>query len=113
MALGVLRVEDHPELIMGVTPQEVNDWLVDNGYEIRKRKKVIKMKLRDNYYYGFYPQAKNWIYLHRLVWMINFGGIKKGYHVHHKDGNPANNDISNLEMLSCAEHASISKNAKK
>lgn len=42
--------------------------------------------------------------LHRAVWVDHYGTIKKGYHIHHKDFNPANNDISNLEMLSPKEH---------
>ncbi|MBR1645987.1 MAG: HNH endonuclease [Selenomonadaceae bacterium] len=32
------------------------------------------------------------------------GEIFDGYHVHHKDGNPFNNDISNPELLTEAEH---------
>ena len=42
--------------------------------------------------------------LHRVVWEYYKGKIPKGYHIHHIDENTANNDISNLEMLSCSEH---------
>jgi hypothetical protein len=31
-------------------------------------------------------------------------GLSKEEHVHHKDGNPQNNDIENLEILSRKEH---------
>ena len=42
--------------------------------------------------------------LHRDVWTYYNGPIPEGYEIHHKDENPANNDISNLECLSMEEH---------
>lgn len=44
--------------------------------------------------------------LHQYIWTLNFGKIPAGHHIHHKDGNPLNNDISNLECLRGAEHLS-------
>lgn len=44
------------------------------------------------------------VLLHRHVWEKHFGPIPKGYHIHHKDGNKLNNDISNLECLSASDH---------
>ncbi len=44
--------------------------------------------------------------LHRLVWESVNGEIPKGYHVHHIDGNKANNDISNLELVEAPAHIS-------
>ena len=46
------------------------------------------------------------IYLHREIWKFHNGEIPEGYHVHHKDENPLNNDISNLELLVGHEHIS-------
>jgi hypothetical protein len=43
-------------------------------------------------------------YLHREVWKWYFGEIPKGYVVHHRDGDPLNNSIENLECLSAEEH---------
>ena len=43
-------------------------------------------------------------YMHRAVWAHFNGEIQSGCHVHHKDGDRANNDISNLELLAAAEH---------
>lgn len=42
--------------------------------------------------------------LHVAIYRDNCGDIPEGFHVHHKDGNPLNNDISNLECLDGREH---------
>lgn len=42
--------------------------------------------------------------LHREVWKFYNGQIPKGYHVHHKDENTWNNDISNLELVEMHAH---------
>ena len=44
------------------------------------------------------------VWLHRYVWEKANGEIPKGYHVHHKDGNPSNNALENLECIPCREH---------
>jgi hypothetical protein len=44
--------------------------------------------------------------LHRVVWEFHNGVIPPKCHIHHIDGNPANNDISNLQCLSSFEHLS-------
>ena len=38
--------------------------------------------------------------LHRAIWRSVHGEIPDGHHIHHKDGNPNNNDVSNLECIS-------------
>jgi uncharacterized CHY-type Zn-finger protein len=43
---------------------------------------------------------------HVWVWQFYNGKIKKGFHIHHMDGNKSNNDISNLQCLSIKEHFS-------
>lgn len=45
------------------------------------------------------------ITMHRYVWERHHGGIPSGFHVHHIDGDKANNEISNLEVLSASEHS--------
>ena len=43
--------------------------------------------------------------LHVAIWEFHNGKeVPKGYEIHHKDGNPLNNDISNLECVSRSEH---------
>lgn len=44
--------------------------------------------------------------MHVAVWEYYNGRVPKGYHVHHKDKNTANNTIENLELLSAKEHLS-------
>ena len=43
---------------------------------------------------------------HIYVWEKYNGKVPKGYHVHHLDGNKANNDISNLALMSAFAHSS-------
>ena len=45
--------------------------------------------------------------LHRVVWELFIGEIPKGYHIHHKDGNPDNNNISNLELIEAGKHLAM------
>lgn len=51
--------------------------------------------------------------LHRCVWEYHFGEIPKGYHIHHKDGDRSNNDISNLELVESFDHLSGHMNEEK
>lgn len=80
--------------------------------------KILTDKMQEfngvHYYLcGNYFQ-KNGARLHRVVWEYHYGTIPKGYHVHHKDENRANNNIENLELLEAHQHqrhhGSIEKN---
>ena len=42
--------------------------------------------------------------LHRDVWIYYRGEIPNDHHIHHIDGNTANNDIFNLECISGEDH---------
>lgn len=53
-----------------------------------------------------YFRSQRGRYLHRVKWETEVGPIPDGYHVHHRDGDPTNNDLSNLECISAKEHAS-------
>lgn len=61
----------------------------------------------DGFYYrrggtkGFNPHSA----LHRAVWAFHKGEIPKNYHVHHKDHDPKNNSIDNLELHLASEHS--------
>lgn len=45
--------------------------------------------------------------MHIYVWEYYNDKIPKGYNVHHRDGNKANNDISNLQLVKVHEHRMI------
>ena len=60
--------------------------------------------------YRRWPSERYWSRggkkLHRDVWELAFGKIPAGCHIHHRDANPDNNSISNLECLQAAAHLS-------
>ena len=56
------------------------------------------------YWLGSRPDWKRPRRLHQCVWEHYNGPIPEGYQVHHKDFNPDNNDIDNLELLTKEEH---------
>jgi hypothetical protein len=49
---------------------------------------------------------------HVWVWKKYKGEIQKGFHIHHLDGNKSNNEIINLEMISCHDHISTYHNTE-
>lgn len=48
--------------------------------------------------------ADGYVLEHRLVWFEHHGPIPEGFEVHHEDRDHGNNDISNLSLLTEAEH---------
>lgn len=90
---------------------------------MRKSKGAVEVVEYKGIKFRRYPDSKRWSdrqyyrpgphivargveALHREVWKDNFGPIPSGHHVHHKDGNTANNDPSNLECIPGPEHQS-------
>ena len=59
---------------------------------------------------GYYKTAP--IYLHREVWIAANGPIPEKHHIHHKDGDRTNNELSNLELLSAAVHCKLTAKGK-
>jgi hypothetical protein len=62
-----------------------------------------KDHVRRKYFMGWDGQKP--LGLHVAVWESVHGKVPPRYHVHHKDHDTLNNDISNLECLSPADHA--------
>lgn len=57
--------------------------------------------------------ADGYVLEHRYVWFEHHGPIPEEFEVHHKDHDHANNDLSNLELLTKAEHAAHHNRAGK
>lgn len=74
----------------------------------------IARKRNDGYYYiSSSKQGFNNKLLHRLVFEYFYGEIPKCFHIHHKDGNCANNCILNLQLLHHSEHSIITHTGRK
>ena len=70
-----------------------------------------KVKINSNGYYWITSrkEGNNNKLLHRLIFEDFYGKIPNGCHIHHKDGNPLNNCIMNLQLLTKREHISVIK----
>lgn len=68
---------------------------------------ATKQEFMGTVYYrcGHYYQRRG-KRLHRTVWSHYYGDIPQGCHVHHKDDDRSNNNIENLECITCNEHLS-------
>ena len=53
---------------------------------------------------GYYLNSTIQKRMHRYVWESCNGEIPAGCEIHHKDHNPANNDIDNLELMTVQDH---------
>lgn len=61
---------------------------------------------------GYYRNSTLRKRMHRYVWEYYNGSIPEGYHIHHKDKDKSNNDISNLEAIPFSAHAKIHNTEK-
>lgn len=75
-----------------------------NGLEYRRQPNSVRPGARDYFCVTSDSVQRR---LHRDIWEYHNGPIPKGYHIHHKDGNPLNNEIGNLGLESPKEHAEI------
>lgn len=57
-----------------------------------------------NYFQAWHSKSVTPRYLHRDVWEYHYGAIPHGFHIHHRDSNPLNNNITNLECISPRVH---------
>ena len=51
--------------------------------------------------------------LHRAVWEHFNGEIPEGHVIHHIDGDPSNNDLANLQLMTQSEHIKLHQSVKK
>lgn len=61
---------------------------------------------------GYYVTGKASKKLHRVVWEEANGPIPNGYIVHHRDGDKANNELSNLELIEWGAHTALHLNQR-
>lgn len=64
-------------------------------------------------YYYIKTAPNKWELLHHVVWRKHHGEIPKGHIIRFKDGNTKNTDISNLYIVSKAEHMKMNLNREK
>lgn len=56
-------------------------------------------------------EGGHWKKYHHYIWEKHHNKkIPEGYCVHHKDGNPLNNEIENLELMTIKKHNKIDRN---
>lgn len=61
-----------------------------------------------NYFHAHWRQKKHgYTTLHRAVWEHHYGPVPKDCHIHHRDHDRSNNDISNLVCLTSSEHSAL------
>ena len=58
--------------------------------------------MRSGHYRGSKPAT---LLLHRAIWEAHRGPIPVGLYVHHRNGDPADNRLANLMLVTPAEHA--------
>lgn len=83
---------------------QVVDIVTFNGQEFRR----YPAGKHPNYYFSVTQQNGKQSHkrLHHAIWeFYNGREVPKGMDIHHIDGNALNNDISNLQLLTKAEHA--------
>lgn len=62
-----------------------------------------------NYFSDVQGHYRATFHIHRTVYTYYYGEIPSGYDIHHIDRNKANNDISNLLLVTRSEHQKIHK----
>ena len=87
----------------------LSETITYNGFKFQ-RYPESKNRSERVYYTGWVGKHKK--RLHRYIYECEIGIIEKGMHIHHKDENPLNNDISNLEKKEKRKHLSEHYNSK-
>ena len=75
--------------------------------EIAYRRYPNSGNISDRRYFrcGYSDIVNGFSYLHRDKWKAQHGEIPEGHLIHHKDSDPSNNEIENLECISSATHS--------
>jgi hypothetical protein len=104
--------------MLGASRQAVWEKMLHAKVETRK-KKIFPYIIYDGIKftkseYGYYRATNRdkHISLQRYKWEKEVGKIPKGWDIHHKDRDKANNSLENLECLSKANHTKKHHNEK-
>ena len=82
---------------------ETVEW---GGYTWRRYPESVQHGIRQYFRRSYRSSGKlQHLWLHKEVWKQSHGEIPEGYHIHHRDGDSTNNDISNLTCLCPRDHA--------
>ena len=82
----------------------IDDGFIDDKYVyLFQKHKWFKSKGYFACYLGRRPN-REFIYLHRLIWKLEYDNIPEKYEIHHINGNKVDNRLQNLECLSKSEH---------
>ena len=71
----------------------------DPGSKIKSKRLYFRRKV-----YVWYEKRYEYLVLHRVIWADHNGPVPPGSVIRHKDGDPSNNEISNLECVKKEEH---------
>lgn len=85
-----------------ISPPKVE--IIDEKHQ--KFNGVVYYRVKSGHY------TANYFAIHRTIWNYYNGDPPKGYEIHHIDENPANNEISNLQLLTRSEHQRIHRHGK-
>lgn len=91
----------------GMTKQGVHELFRLRGFKCRQVGTDFREFNGTRYFRdkrGYWVSGKK-TRMHRDVWEFHNGPIPDGWHVHHKDGDPGNNEIDNLDCLSPRKHS--------
>lgn len=75
-----------------------------NGIRFRRYPGANQRSNRVYYTPGIADRQNGADYLHREIWKAAHGPIPRGHHIHHRDGDPLNNELDNLACVSPGEH---------
>lgn len=81
--------------------------VVFNGTKFRRYPDAKQRSDRVYFTPGIADKQRGIGRLHEEVWKAAHGPIPLGMHIHHKDEDPLNNELSNLEALLGAAHTSL------
>jgi len=87
-----------------VPPVQISERKVSFQGKIYTRQPNCKDRSHQVYYRG--NDGKR---LHHAVWESVNGPVPWGYIIHHKDGNPLNNELENLQAVPARDHLRVHK----